>query len=304
MKTIVLANLKQVFETIMTLCNILQLRVLSHNKNIVVYSDLFNNEKIIILNKEYSEVIYHNYTNNVHVTYKINNSEKLFIEYYNRYENSTDIISKLNEVIEKLEKDNSDLNEEIETMTNESVEQIDYLNNRIETLKKEYNKKMTENYDLTDKIQSLQYDNDLYSNQLEKVNNKLAYYEIEYMDIVAEKMQQYENQYNKLMTIAKKDRENLKQEINQLNNIINDRDMVINTMKKTITEKENLINSLYNQISSIQYNNQSKIEEMRNEHETLFNDFMNEYSQHSETLNENKKLKKKIKRLYARINKK
>ena len=234
MKTIVLANLKQVFETIMTLCNILQLRVLSHNKNIVVYSDLFNDEKIIILNKEYSEVIYHDYTNAVHVCYEINNSEQLFTEYYNRYENSTDIISKLNEVIEKLEKDNSDLNEEIETITNENIEEIDYLNNRIEILKKEYNKKMTENYDLTDKIQSLQYDNDLYSNQLEKVNNKLAYYETEYQDIVAEKLQQSENKCYQITEHAMRIIKDKKDEINQLNNIINDKDMVINAMIKQI----------------------------------------------------------------------
>ena len=135
MKTIVLANLKQVFETIMTLCNILQLRVLSHNKNVVVYSDLFNDEKIILLNKEFSEVIYHDYTNNVHVCYEVNNTDKLFIEYYNRYENSTDIISKLNEVIEQLEKDKNNLYEEIDTLSNESIEEIDYLNERIETLK-------------------------------------------------------------------------------------------------------------------------------------------------------------------------
>lgn len=89
--------------------------------------------------------------------------------------------------------------------------------------------------------------------------------------------------------------QNMVGEISQLNNIIDDRNMVIDTMKKTIAEKENLINSLYNQISSIQYNNQSKIEEMRNEHETLFNDFMNEYSQHSETLKENEQLKIDIK---------
>jgi len=213
MKTIVLANLKQVFETIMTLCNILQLRVLSHDKYIVVYSDLFSNEKIIVLNKKDSEVIYHDYTNDVHVCYETNNSDKLFIEYYNRYENSNDIVSKLNEVIEQLEKNNSDLNNEIETITNESIREIDYLNNRIETLKKEYNKQLAENYDLTDKIQSLQYDNDLYSNQLEKVNSKLAYYETEYMDIVAEKMQQYENQYNHLLEIAKKERQQMKNDI-------------------------------------------------------------------------------------------
>lgn len=232
MKTIVLANLKQVFETIMTLCNILQLHVTSYNDKIVMYTDVFDENKVILLNKEYSEVFYHNFNNDVHVHYEINNSDKLFIEYYNRYENSTDIISKLNEVIEKLEKNNSDLNDEIETMTNESIREIDYLNNRIEILKKEYNKKMTENYDLSDKIQSLQYDNELYSNQLDKINSKLAYYETEYMDIVAEKMQQYENRYNRLSEILQERLAKKNGEISQLVNIIHDRDLVIETMTK------------------------------------------------------------------------
>lgn len=253
MKTIVLANLKQVFETIMTLCNILQLHVLSHNKNVVVYSDLFNDEKIIILNKEYSEVIYHDYTNAVHVCYEINNSEKLFMEYYNRYENSTDIISKLNEVIEKLEKDNSDLNDEIETMTNESIQEIDYLNNRIETLK-------NHNIEL--------------NKANEQMNNKLAYYESEYQDIVAEKMQQYENKYDKLMTVAKKDRENLKQEI---------------------TEKDTLINSLYNQISTVQLTKNKEIEKMKQENQEFFESFMREYNSHTETIKANEQLKIDIK---------
>ena len=135
MKTIVLANLKQVFETIMTLCNILQLRVTSYNEKIAMYVDVFDENKIILLNKEYSEVFYHDYTNDIHVCYEINNSDKLFIEWYERYNNSNDIIAKLNEVIDQLEKDKSNLYEEIENIRNENIEEIDYLNERIETLK-------------------------------------------------------------------------------------------------------------------------------------------------------------------------
>lgn len=201
MKTIVLSNLKQVFETIMTLCNILQLRVLSHNKNVVVYSDLFNDEKIIILNKEYSEVIYHDYTNNVHVIYEINNSESLFVEYYNRCE---------------------ELYKEIETLTDESIEEIDYLNNHIETLR-------NRNIEL--------------SKANEQMNNKLAYYETEYQDIVAEKVQQYEDKCNHLTEIAKRTLAKKDGEITQLKNIINDRDMVISTMKKRIKHLYAKINS-------------------------------------------------------------
>lgn len=213
MKTIVLSNLKQVFQTIMTLCNILQLRATAYTDKMAMYIDVFDENKVIFLNKKYSEVFYHDYTNDIHVQYEINNSEKLFVEYYNRYENSNDIISKLNEVIEKLEKENTDLNEEIETVSNESIREIDYLNGRIDTLKKEYNALVSENYELSEKNQSLQYDNDLYSNQLEKVNSKLAYYETEYQDIISEKMNQYEKQYNRLLEIAKKERQQMKNDI-------------------------------------------------------------------------------------------
>ena len=213
MKTIVLSSLKQVFETIMTLCNIMQLRATSYSNKIAMYTDVFDESKVIFLNKECSEVFYHDFTNNIHVQYEINNSEKLFAEYYNRYENSNDIISKLNEVIEKLEKDNSDLNEEFETITNEYIREIEYLNGRIETLKKEYNKVISENFDLTDKIQSLESDNKMYSYQLESMNSKLAYYENEYQDIVSKKMKQYEDKYNHLLEVAKKDRQQMKNDI-------------------------------------------------------------------------------------------
>lgn len=213
MKTIVLSSLKQVFETIMTLCNIMQLRATSYSDKMAMYIDVFDESKVIFLNKKCSEVFYHDFTNDIHVQYEINNSEKLFVEYYNRYENSNDIISKLNEVIEKLEKENSDLNKEIETVSNESIREIDYLNGRIDTLKKEYNALVSENYELSEKNQSLQYDNDLYSNQLEKVNSKLAYYETEYQDIVSEKMNQYEKQYNRLLEVAKKERQQMKNDI-------------------------------------------------------------------------------------------
>lgn len=213
MKTIVLSSLKQVFETIMTLCNIMQLRATSYSDKIAMYTDIFDESKVIFLNKEYSEVFYHNYTNDIHVRYEINNSGKLFVEYYNRYENSNDIISKLNEVIEKLENENSNLNDEIETMTNEYMREIEYLNGCIETLKKEYNDIISENYELSEKNQSLQYDNDLYSNQLEKVNSKLAYYETEYQDIISEKINQYEKQYNRLLEVVKKERQQMKNDI-------------------------------------------------------------------------------------------
>lgn len=221
MKTIVLSNLKQVFQTIMTLCNILQLRATAYTDKMAMYIDVFDENKVIFLNKKYSEVFYHDYTNDIHVQYEINNSDKLFVEYYNRYENSNDIISKLNEVIENLKKENTDLNEEIETVSNESIREIDYLNGRIDTLKKEYNAIISENYDLlisdnfdlTDKIQSLEYDNKLYSNQLEIVNSKLAYYENEYKDVVAEKIKQQEDKYNHLLEVAKKERQQMKNDI-------------------------------------------------------------------------------------------
>lgn len=213
MKTIVLSNLKQVFQTIMTLCNILQLRAIAYTDKMAMYIDVFDENKVIFLNKEYSEVFYHDYSHDIHIQYEINNSDKLFVEYYNRYENSNDIISKLNEVIENLRKENTDLNEEIETVSNESIREIDYLNGRIDTLKKEYNALVSENYELSEKNQSLQYDNDLYSNQLEKVNSKLAYYETEYQDIISEKMNQYEKQYNRLLEIAKKERQQMKNDI-------------------------------------------------------------------------------------------
>ena len=79
-----------------------------------MYIDVFDKNKVILLNKEYSEVFYHDFTNDIQVHYEINDSEKLFIEYYNRCE---------------------ELNEKIEIITNENIKQIDYLNNRIETLR-------------------------------------------------------------------------------------------------------------------------------------------------------------------------
>lgn len=204
----------------MSLCNIVRLRVMSCNEKTVVYCDYYSNEKIIILHKEYSEVSYHDYSNDIHICYEINNSEKLFIEYRNR---CIDYETAIKELINNNE-----------TMTEEYIKEVDYLNGRIETLKKEYNKKMTENYDLNDKIQSLQYDNNLYSNQLDEMNSKVAYYETEYCDIVAEKMQQYEKRCTDITEHAMRIIAKQKNEINQLNKIIGDRDLVIETMKKRI----------------------------------------------------------------------
>ena len=254
MKTIVLSNLKQVFETIMTLCNIVKLRVLSHNKKIVVYSDLFNDEKVIILNKEYSEVIYHDYSNNIHVCYEINNSEKLFIEYYNRYENSNNIISRLNEVIEHLEKDSYDLNNEIETITNEYNQEVDYLNNRIETLKNRNIELNKENLEYSKKIDFFIDENNDYKNALERANkeltiseNKRRFIEGEYQEL----MRNYENLFdesetnkellNELAEITLYNEEEIESLQNKISDLGNSNEKMSNKLAYYETEYPNII---------------------------------------------------------------
>ena len=93
------------------------------------------------------------------------------------------------------------MNKQIETITNESIEQIDYLNNRIETLK-------NHNIEL--------------NKANEQMNNKLAFYENEYQDIVAEKIQYYENRHNHIKEVAKEEINHLKIDIKSYKQQIED----------------------------------------------------------------------------------
>lgn len=226
MKTIVLANLKQVFETIMTLCNILQLRVTSYNEKTVMYIDVFDGNKVILLNKEYCEVFYHDYTNDIHVRYEINNSDKLFAYWYDKYD--------------ELKQENTELYNE-----------VDYLNVRIENMKKEY--RVLDN-------------------------------------CYAEKCRDYENLFDE-KTDMEKDINDFCDYISKLDTENDTLEEKIKELNKEIIEKENLINSLYNQISTVQLTKNNEIEKIKQENQEIFESFMREYNSHTETIKANEQLK-------------
>jgi len=282
------------------------------------YHNYEETESLVML--DYSAV-YINSEKNLHIVFTWYSVSELTANYLKEKQNDIQRINKLNNTIDSLKEEiseldsyNSDITERNENQCmmidiyreNESMynKKIDNLNETIETLYNEIESLKSENRIVSNT-------NERYFSYLAELNQTIKIYRDRMIESEKGKEEFTKNAVQIIDEKRKKiielntENDELNETISELYKRLDEKEKLdyaelyleIDNLKKQVTEKDTLINSLYNQIHNVQYDRKCKIEEEREKYTKLFQVYLQVSDESNELENELEKMKEENEQL-------